>query len=435
MRSLSATFFCLTLTLSVLLFDADKHILLSVENPINVVVCNSDVKPLPIYTTDPLSEKVLGNLQPQKSLPHLYDGSVGHWKYVRYEGGTAVLRSSVALKGIEIQPIFIPLWLALSLSLIACLASSVFFVTLFHSSKQRQKVADLQNTASHFFSQSERYQREIEAYQTALKEEKKRLHQQQMETAQLRSNAIKQKRDLETQLRRADAKTRLKIQDLREILKEEAGKEAKIRYEVSLEDMMVSYDKLNDKYKNCIAEARVFGIDFSDKKYESLLKGRQFELYFANDLMENKSFRIMEWTPDKGFDAGIWVESNTHPDFVIADGDENLIAVECKFRSNYFFKDKHKKHISWASEQQGKNYISFARRRNIPVYVAMGLLGVATNPNYHFLVPLDHIMDKSWSREIKKDDVQMICRHSDIYDHFVKAGRYSDRLVGVADYV
>lgn len=428
MRLISAALFIASLTLSVFLFDADKNVVLSFESPIQLVVCNSAVEPLPIYTTDPVSDKVLGTLQSKSSLPYLYGGRADVWKYVRYNGATAVIRSAEGLKGIEVYQFFIPLWLALIASLLLGLGSAFLFFMFFFSSQHRQKLVDLERTASYLHNESQQHKKEALAYKVALEREREHLRLQQSEAQKLHEQIKKQKHSVEAQLINADSTVLTRIECLKQELKDEARKEAKTRYDVSLKEMKASYEQLNNKYIRCIAEAKIFGIDFFDKKYENLLKGRQFELFFAKDIMTNKRHRILEWTPDKGFDNSIWVAANSNPDFVIADDENNVFAVECKFRSQYYFKAEDKKHISWASEQQGKNYAAFASKRNIPVYIALGFLGLATKPKCHYFVPLDYMLEKSWSEDVKKHDVQLVCKQTDIYDNYVALGLYSKWL-------
>lgn len=69
-------------------------------------------------------------------------------------------------------------------------------------------------------------------------------------------------------------------------------------------------------------------------------------------------------------------------------------AVECKFRSKYFNRDR-KKLISWPNASQVDRYKSFGKSRMIPVYMAVGFGDDPTKPSLKLLAPIEQFIDIS----------------------------------------
>lgn len=131
-------------------------------------------------------------------------------------------------------------------------------------------------------------------------------------------------------------------------------------------------------------------------------KGDDFEKYIVQKFSKSY-FSIMEWTGDKYMD-GMYARSNTNPDltlkFKMKDIEKDF-AVECKYRTDYY-----KNGVEWCSEQQLKNYKTFAIRKEIAVFVAIGIGGQPTAPEELFIIPLTELsrnfVDKSFLSKYKK---------------------------------
>ncbi len=133
-------------------------------------------------------------------------------------------------------------------------------------------------------------------------------------------------------------------------------------------------------------------------------KGDDFEKYVV-EKFSKKYFSIVEWAGDK-FVNGKYAETTQQPDLKIKFKYKDILAdfaVECKYRSNYY-----KNGIEWCSEWQLKNYQKFASEKNIPVFVAIGVGGLATEPNELFIIPLEKIrtnfLPKEFLMKFKKPD-------------------------------
>jgi hypothetical protein len=169
-------------------------------------------------------------------------------------------------------------------------------------------------------------------------------------------------------------------------------------------------------------EGLVFDVDFDSGNYENLLKGRLYEIFFAKRLLENSSFEILRWTSDKGFEQGVKVKSNGDPDFLIQYGADLIFAVECKYRSNYYAKQKPKK-IEWGYTWQCDRYKAFQHEENTPVFLALGLEGKPDKPKHNYLVSLDYLYSKSdgyhWQNNESNDEQQVVLL-TDVFDRYIK---------------
>ena len=198
---------------------------------------------------------------------------------------------------------------------------------------------------------------------------------------------------------------------------------------VEISKKQASYDRLNNLYielktdhQRLKMEGLVFDIDFDSSNYENLLKGRLYEIFFAKSLLENSSFEILRWTSDKGFEHGIRVKSNGDPDFLIQYGADLIFAVECKYRSNYYAKQKTKK-IEWGYTWQCDRYKAFQHEENTPVFLALGLEGKPDKPKHNYLVSLDYLDSKSYGhhwQNNENNDEQQVVLMTDVFDRYIK---------------
>jgi hypothetical protein len=135
-------------------------------------------------------------------------------------------------------------------------------------------------------------------------------------------------------------------------------------------------------------------------------KGDDFEKYIVQKFSKSY-FSIVEWTGDK-YIEGMYAKSNTNPDlrlrFKMKDIEKDF-AVECKYRSDYY-----KNGVEWCSEQQLQNYKNFAIDKEIKVFVAIGMGGVATAPEELFIIPLtdltSNFINKSFLGKYRKDNIK-----------------------------
>lgn len=130
-----------------------------------------------------------------------------------------------------------------------------------------------------------------------------------------------------------------------------------------------------------------------DGRRDAKQKGDKFEKYVMKKLGRNKHFLLKEVTADKGFDVGVWVEANSHPDFVVEfswkeKGFNKLFAVECKWRKNLF-----RNYFCWASFEQIQRYKKFSSERQMSVFLALGLGGDPDNPDKFYIVPLKDVLE------------------------------------------
>jgi hypothetical protein len=135
-------------------------------------------------------------------------------------------------------------------------------------------------------------------------------------------------------------------------------------------------------------------------------KGDDFEKFIVQKFSKNY-FTVLEWTSDK-YIQGRYAKSNMNPDLTLRLKLKDLekdFAVECKYRSTYY-----KNGVEWGSGQQLQHYKSFATDKRIPVFVAIGIGGVANAPEELFIIPLTEISDtfltKSFLSKYKKQKIK-----------------------------
>ncbi len=139
---------------------------------------------------------------------------------------------------------------------------------------------------------------------------------------------------------------------------------------------------------------------------ENKEKGDAFEKYIVHKF-DKKLFKLKEWRSDKYTD-GIYPESSHFPDLEVEFsimGKSEIFAIECKWRADYY-----KGGIEWAKDYQFKNYKSFLEKRNIPVFLVLGVGGTPNNPEELFTVPVhsidNHFVSKSFLELHKKKHIE-----------------------------
>ena len=142
-------------------------------------------------------------------------------------------------------------------------------------------------------------------------------------------------------------------------------------------------------------------VNENDESYE---KGVAFEEYIVSRFSK-KYFSLKEWRGDKSSN-GVYAQSNTYPDMEYTfklHGETYNFAVECKWRAKYNKENK----VEWSYEEQLARYRQFAKDKNIPVFIVIGIGGTPSTPANVFVVPLASIknveLSKSWLENYRHD--------------------------------
>lgn len=125
-------------------------------------------------------------------------------------------------------------------------------------------------------------------------------------------------------------------------------------------------------------------------------KGDNFEKYIVQKFSK-KYFTIVEWAGDK-YINGKYAETTLQPDLKIKFKYNDIsvdFAVECKYRSDYY-----KNGIEWCSERQLQNYKKFAIEKNMIVFIAIGVSGLATEPNELYIIPLEEVQTNFLTKDL-----------------------------------
>lgn len=147
----------------------------------------------------------------------------------------------------------------------------------------------------------------------------------------------------------------------------------------------LDYDKIMAELENKLKE--------SGKKPETQMidwdkkNGDDFEKYIAHKF-DKKFFRIKEWTGDK-YSKGIYGENSLNPDLLLEiKYPKTNFAVECKWKKKVY-----KGGVEFSNPEQLKRYQKYAKEKNTPVFIAIGLGGEASEPEQLFVVPLNELKE------------------------------------------
>jgi hypothetical protein len=189
----------------------------------------------------------------------------------------------------------------------------------------------------------------------------------------------------------------------------EVKEELNTNHAATIHEMDASFKNLSSKYQKAVKDAKIMDVDLKHYNFESILKGRQFEICIAKSLTSISGFKLKEWTPDKGIGSNVFVESNLNPDLVFADRMGNEFAIECKFKGKIGSFTT----VAWSSVKQGRRYEKFQQTRNIPVWVAIGVEGNAEKPALISLVLLDDLIKASFDNNPFDDKSKYynFCQH------------------------
>lgn len=146
-----------------------------------------------------------------------------------------------------------------------------------------------------------------------------------------------------------------------------------------------SKDKVKEIHED-VAEKTVVdsNLDDSDINYQN---GLDFEKFIVKKFTK-KLYKIKEWAGDK-YVEGVYAEANQHPDLLMEFNGYNQkkeFAVECKWRHKLYNNG-----IAFSTQEQLNRYKDYAKKKNIPVFIAIGLGGKGATPEKLFIVPLSDI--------------------------------------------
>lgn len=194
-----------------------------------------------------------------------------------------------------------------------------------------------------------------------------------------------------------------------ERLMSEVKEELNANHAATIDEMDMSFKSLSSKYQKAVEDAKIMDVDLKHYNFESILKGRQFEICIAKSLTSISGFKLKEWTPDKGIGSNVFVESNLNPDLVFSDRMGNEFAIECKFKGKIGTFTT----VAWSSVNQGRRYKKFQQERNMPVWVAIGVEGNAEKPDMTSLVLLDDLIKASFENNPfdDKNKYYNFCQH------------------------
>lgn len=416
--------------------DEDKD---SFLNVFPIFVLNTSNKKVPLYSIDRISGSPIGRLEPQGLYQFKFSGKSGRWLYGIWNNKPVVVKDSSREKVILIFDMPLSLNALLNLHWIALI---LFAISLLFLLKRAASIFQLKT--------------KIESVEAELEIKNQKLKQLILEKNHYRdrndtlcTDLIKVKRRL-SEVEYEEAQSRKKLSALRYKLKnydllkcwikeEFEKKEAELRCafeqasknknsaELSslLEKQQSDYTILESNYKNLKSEYQklkkeglIFGVDFDGDRYENLLKGRKYELFFVNELLDSSDFEVLSWTPDKGFENGIYVKSNGDPDLLIQYQGKLKFAVECKYRGQ-FYKNNTPLKVDWGYCVQANRYIEYEKEEQIPVFVAIGIKGSPDKPEYNYVVPIDRLVERSKNLRWKNEpeyELQKVIEILDIED-------------------
>lgn len=331
------------------------------------VVANTSKKSIPLYENAGNTLNVSAILNPGEKAKLSHTGKTGRWLYINIYNQKLAVQSEKITLGYEIKGLPFIDQKRFQYVALACLI--IFILSLFFNSPVTKKRLYDEN------------QRESYA-QVKVGEVRKEL----TESHRIETDRLKKQYDNENRI----VEERIKKELLEKLMNE-----LDIDRAPTINNMISSVENIRNIYNDAIANALTFGIDLKHAKIENLLKGRLFEICIAKIVNNKLKYKILEWTPDKGFEHDIFVQSNLNPDLILSDNSGNEFAIECKYRSTIKSIDKVDNSVSWAEVKQVERYIDFAKKRNMPVYLALGIEGDPSKPGQIIISPLGSIIDVS----------------------------------------
>ncbi len=396
--------------LDTILVIKNNHSILNLVGFINLnkVVKNNSDHSIQLYPVQNDTNQRSIYMSAYSTLSYQYSGKSGKWQYVKFKHRIYFIKSHHVDIGYKVYNGFISQnWFNIILNILLIVV--LLFLNVFLLGNKRKKIRrSSENINEKYIHEVDFYRQQANSISTEYKILSGKFKQQSIKLDIIEQNKEKQR--------------------YKQRLKNLFDKESAARHKTTISEMQLSYSTLSKEFEKIKREAAVFDINFDDPKYENLLKGRRYEICVATNLVKNKKFTILEWTPDKGFDSGIKVESNGNPDLVVKNSSGAEFAIECKYRSGCYRSGK-KNEISWGSLYQAQRYQHFSNKRNMPVYIALGYLGEPTMPEKHFLISLDKLLSDSREDNHYGKSTQVIINENEIHDNLVCDGKYSKFLL------
>lgn len=211
-------------------------------------------------------------------------------------------------------------------------------------------------------------------------------------------------KSLKEEINKAESIKQKVVKKLKDELDEFYIKESSPVTHPSISDMKTSEARLIAQLDKQVHEGLIFGVDFKHERYESILKGRKFEIFIATWLTKELDFEIEEWSPDKGFEQDILVKSNLNPDLIVSNSKGEKFGIECKYRSKFYKLEGIKNTVPWGYMHQGYRYKEFQEKCGYPVYVCLGTGATAENPESFSILPIKDLMNKSFPTQFANDE-------------------------------
>jgi cell division protein FtsL len=380
-----------TLTVAILL-------LLKVFDDKYPLVVNLNDKPAKLLLKPDASSKVVDTLEKGESARLKHYSGTRNWLYIELNDRQYVVHHSrvedgyLSFFGFKFSRMESKLVLA-----VFCILLSLFGYYLYVGYKQGYLKKELARRKKEI-SRLSVGNMQLQDYVNRLSENERNL------TSKIDSLNYSQKE----KIKQLEAVNHVVKKEYAERLMSEVKEELNANHAATIDEMDMSFKNLSSKYQKAVADAKIMDVDLKHYNFESILKGRQFEICIAKSLTCISGFKLKEWTPDKGIGSKIFVESNLNPDLVFTDGMGNEFAVECKFRGKVGYKST----IIWSSVEQGERYKKFQKERSMPVWVAIGVAGNAEKPDLVSLAPLDSIKKNSYTDDtFEKNEFLNICEY------------------------
>ncbi len=378
--------------------------------PFSRHLINQTDKPISLYLGS--DNGVVTQLLPGRSMPYLFQGRSGKWRYGKYKNKSLTAKNVNITFACLIEGYFVyekALVLTYQYALYAALFIMLWFYMFAFIKRGCNKKPETEIYKELNASEYQVAEVEIEKYRN--ENNKLRTQNQQLE-------------------RKLTNQQKAKTAEYHRILAELEKAESTVRDKnVELSILQESHDKLDCRFKEVIEEAKTYGIDYRNESYRRILMGRKYELRVAKSFYEC-GYRLLEWAPDKGNLQGFPAENNSNPDLIVSK-DNRVYAIECKFRTHYLSKKLRlmRGEINWADTRNVNHYIKFSNQRKIKTYIALGFKQEPDNPEHEYLVSLERLLELSEKpREVSNWGEQRIVIFHKLKSFIVDNINYQTRL-------
>ena len=382
-----------------------------------VYVVNETDSPFKLYSASNPKGSPISKLFPNEGFRYQYSGSSGAWLYGIKSSREVLVKNKLRSKSIylnekliniEVFRLIVLVVFILFLIITSYLYAKNHGIKKFKRKEHEDKVG-LLNLEVDRLDRENHQLRDNLAREKSLRESDRRNYQSDKArtTARHASELDNIQVKFDRYVDKEKEVVKIKFEEQERRLQDKFEQESTKRINVSISEMQSSlnlvqneYDTLNRNYETIVNDGFTFDIDFKSDKYDGLLKGRKFEIYFAKQMLATPGYEILEWTSDKGFENGIPVKSNGNPDLIVSYRGGLEFAIECKYRGTYFIRDG--KLISWAEKWQAERYNRFSEDRNIPVLIAIGFGENPSQPSKLICSSLGAMINASNTIEVSK---------------------------------